>query len=72
MPGGEAAAASAGEDGVTKEHFLGWVDYLAILGVGGGAGVTGWMATAHQAARFLFARAPSSWKLWRRKVLTSP
>lgn len=52
--------------------FLHWLDYLAVVGIGWGVGVSGWVAAGHQACKCLFLNTPSSWTLWRQDVLTSP
>lgn len=50
---------------------LNWVEYLGILAIGWGVGVTGWLLAGHQALSCFFVNVPRAWILWQRQVLTS-
>jgi hypothetical protein len=52
-------------------EMLIWAEYLGILAVGWGAGVTVWLMTGHPAVTCLFKSMPRAWKLRRKNALKS-
>jgi len=48
-----------------------WAEYLGVLAIGWGVGVTVWLVTGHPAVACLFVNMPRAWKLRRKNALKS-
>ena len=56
---------------ISRPIFLHRLQYMGVLAIGWGVGVTGWLLTGHQALTCFFVNVPRASTLWQKQVLTS-